>query len=309
MLSWVFDAIGTKWQIDINSSLPVNKRIFLEKLIRKRIDEFDKTYSRFRSDSLIRKLAVKKGKYLLPPDGDALFKFYDQLYKLTGGLFTPLIGQVLVDAGYDETYSLKPKKLHHPLSWDEVLNYYPPDNSRHPASPYVIIKKPSILDFGAAGKGYLIDIVSEILEEKGVASYCIDAGGDIRYRNDKKRTLRVGLENPDNFQQVIGVAEITNESICGSAGNRRKWGKYHHIIDPFTLSSPQTILATWVIAPTTMPGTSRYPTMLADGLATCLFFVSPEILLNKFSFEYIIMYSDYSIMKSVGFNGELFVNE
>jgi thiamine biosynthesis lipoprotein len=304
MRSFVFEAIGTRWQIDIDFLPEGAAFIDLEKKIRTRIDEFDSTYSRFRGDSFIRKLAKTQGTYILPEDSGPLFDLYGQLYHLTKGRFTPLIGKVLEDAGYDEQYSLQPKALQKPVSWEEAISIH---------SGKIVVKLPCLLDFGAAGKGYLIDLIGGILEKNGVETYCIDAGGDIRYRSLADKMLRVGLENPENSGQVIGVAVVGNESICASAGNRRKWGKFHHIIDPFTLSSPgirrypaapgaplSSVKATWVISSSTM---------IADGLATCLFFVDADVLLKRYGFEYVVLYSDFSVRKSEGFAGELYFKD
>jgi thiamine biosynthesis lipoprotein len=152
------------------------------------------------------------------------------------------------------------------------------------------------LDFGAAGKGYLIDLVAKVLKENGVVKYCINAGGDILYQNDMP--IRVGLENPANTEQVIGVCTLAHGSICGSAGNRRAWGDFTHIINPKTLSSPRNILAVWVCAKTAI---------VADALATCLFFVPAETLTDTYQFEYVIVRDDFSLEKSAHFPGELFV--
>ena len=40
------------------------------------------------------------------------------------------------------------------------------------------MKQAAMLDFGAAGKGYLVDIVGQVLENHGIKNYVIDAGGD-----------------------------------------------------------------------------------------------------------------------------------
>ena len=101
-----FEAIGTHWQIDIPYDIDPQKREFLLEKITALIEDFDKTYSRFRPDSLITKMATKRGKYLLPKNAEKMFTFYKDLYELTDYSFTPLIGQVLVDAGYDAAYSL-----------------------------------------------------------------------------------------------------------------------------------------------------------------------------------------------------------
>lgn len=283
----IFEAIGTHWQIDISDTLTSEKGAELERCIRERIEEFDKNYSRFRDDSLVAEMARRAGEYRLPDDAEPMFNAYQDLTKLTRGAFTPLIGQVMVDAGYDASYSLVPKELHTPPSWDEVLDY---------RYPMLTLKRPALLDVGAAGKGYLIDLVGKVIADFGVRSFCVDAGGDILHRNAEGGTLRVGLEHPEDFKQVIGVATIGDQSLCGSAGNRRTWGKYHHIIDPRTLESPRDILAVWTVAPTAL---------IADALATCLFFVEPT-LLDDYVFEYLIVYKDYSIQKSPDFPAELF---
>lgn len=285
--SFTFEAIGTHWQIDIPQDTDPGKLSFIIKKITNIIEDFDKTYSRFRSDSLVTQMAHKKGKYLLPDNAQALLTLYKELYELTNHAFTPLIGQVLVDAGYDAAYSLTPKKLYHPPKWEEVIEYNPPE---------MIIKKPSLLDFGAAGKGYLIDLVSQFLKKENLASFCVDAGGDIFYYNTKKEKLRAGLEHPDNPAQVIGLATIHDQSICASAGNRRKWGEFHHIMDPHTLSSTHEIKATWVIADTAI---------LADAIATCLFFVEAKKLQN-YHFSYALIDKDNRLEVSKDFPGEIF---
>jgi FAD:protein FMN transferase len=116
----------------------------------------------------------------------------------------------------------------------------------------------------------------------------------------QKSSLRIGLEHPDNVKQVIGVATITNQAICGSSGNRRQWGEFHHIIHPTLLSSPRHMLATWVVADTAI---------VADAIATCLYFTSPALLQQHFDFEYLLLLPDYSIDQSFAFPAEVFYNE
>jgi thiamine biosynthesis lipoprotein len=287
MTQWVFDAIGTHWIVDVFQSISHDKDLLSK--IQKRIEVYDKTYSRFRKDSLVTQMSLENKRYALPPDAEKLFSLYQKLYYLTKGLVTPLIGQLLVDAGYDQTYSLVEKRhLVAPTSWEETLDY---------SFPFVTLKKSTLLDFGAAGKGYLIDIVADILIKEDISSFCIDAGGDIVCKGAKK--LRVGLENPQNTKEVIGVLTLENQSICGSAGNRRKWGKYHHIFNPKTQKPVEDILATWVVSKTALE---------ADAIATCLFFVSPLELNSQFVFDYFILKSDLTFEKSANFNAEIFIH-
>lgn len=284
----VFEAIGTKWVIDIDSVLSSQERKKIGSNIKKRIGEFEQTFSRFIPESFIVKTGNTPGTYTLPPQAKKLFDMYESVYKITNGAFTPLVGSTLSQAGYDSHYTFtKSSYLKKPLSWEEALEYN---------FPTLVIRQPVTFDFGAAGKGYLIDIIADYLKQSGFVSFTIDGGQDIVHFNKTNSPIRVGLEHPGNPEQVIGMVNIGNESICGSSGNRRKWGEFHHIINPHTLRSPKDIIATWVIAENGL---------LADALSTCLFFSSPKVF-KKYSFDYVILYKDFSVDHSTSFKGELF---
>ncbi|MFA5945533.1 MAG: FAD:protein FMN transferase [Patescibacteria group bacterium] len=284
-----FEAIGTHWTIDILGEVPIVSMHQLSISIDARIAEFNKTYSRFRADSLVSQIAKAKGVYAFPEDAGPLFALYERVYKTTNGRVTPLIGQVMVEAGYDAKYSLVEGNLSTPPTWAEAMQFDPGTNTLE------VFQDGVLLDFGAAGKGYLIDIVSELIEREGFSSYIVDAGGDIRHRGTEP--IRVGLEHPGDTSMAIGIASLSNKSICGSAGNRRAWGRFHHIIDPFKLESPRHIIAVWTLADSTI---------LADAMTTALMFAEPAQLQQKFVFEYLLMFADSSVEQSAGFPAELF---
>jgi thiamine biosynthesis lipoprotein len=287
--SFAFDAIGTKWRIDIRDNLSVEHEDSLLEKICARISAYDRAYSRFRPDSIVTHASKEAGSYVLPQDSEELFSLYKKIYNITEGKVTPLIGDVLVAAGYDAEYSLTQKEPLTPAYlWDEVLSY---------KDSVLIVHRPTMIDVGAGGKGHLIDLVGAVIEDYGVASYVVDAGGDIRVRSVESTPLQVGLENPLDLTEVVGVAHIVNKSICGSAGSRRSWGDFHHIIDPVLLLSPKHIVAVWVVADTTF---------LADMLTTALFFVSPETLGQHFSFEWALLEDGMNMRYSPHFPGEFF---
>ncbi len=284
-----FDAIGTRWEILFRSSLTSNEADQVFEEIRQRIEVFDKTYSRFRDDSLISDVAKNAGAHTFPSDAPELFELYQKLYQISGGAFTPLIGQTLSDAGYDADYSLRLRELHHPPAWQEVMEY---------RLPTLTTTQPVLLDFGAAGKGHLVDIIAQLLEQHDITEYVVDGSGDIRHRGSAGNTLKVGLENPVDASTVFGTVELGDQSLCGSASNRRSWGDLHHIIDPDKLTSPKHIQASWVVAE---------DTLVADALATCLFLVSPARLQPHFKFEYLVMSEQGQVAHSDAFPVQLFV--
>lgn len=274
-----FEAIGTQWSIETVGPLGDTSQKIIE-----RINEFDQIYSRFRDDSLVTKISRSAGEYRFPVDVEKMIGLYQSLYDATDGAMTPLVGTALAEAGYDGEYTLQPKSVQAIPAWHDVMRW---------DGQVLSTTKPIILDFGAAGKGYLIDIVAEILEKEGHNTYVIDASGDIRTRG---LVQNIGLENPSDSDSVIGVAQLNDSSICASATNRRTWGDWHHVIDAKTAKPTTNIVATWVIAE---------DTMIADGIATALFFVNADRL-EQWKFEYVRMDKHGHIDKSPGFVGELF---
>ena len=280
-----FDAIGTHWSIE--TSTPLSEA--LQKSIWTRIQQFDKTYSRFRNDSLVADMTTSSGTYKFPNDSKELVAFYKKMYKATHGAVTPLVGQTLNELGYDKTYSFKQAErgTTQVPNWDDVMIW---------KDETVTTEQPLILDFGAAGKGFLVDTIGELLERSGVKEYVIDASGDIRHRSVKQQVI--GLEDPHDPSRVIGTVMLKNASLCASATNRRRWGDdIHHVIDGRTATPTEDIIATWVIADTTLA---------ADGIATALFFSSPQSLHSLGSFQFVRMYTDGKVEHSHDFVGELF---
>lgn len=271
-----FAALGTQWYLDI-AGIPKHTPLsHITDGIKQRLESFEQAYSRFRTDSIVGQITHKAGAYTFPDDVIPMWKLYEKLATISNNRFTPFIGSVVSAAGYDASYSLTTKSLHTPPSWDAVTVSLPSITAHYPVE----------LDFGAVGKGYAVDLVANQLLAHSVASFLINAGGDIRHYSNKQNTARIGLEHPLNDRQAIGIITLQNQSLCGSASNHRSWGNFHHIIDPLTLSSPKHLLATWVVAENTM---------LADALATCLFLIEPDELSKYFEFSYIRLFADQSI--------------
>jgi thiamine biosynthesis lipoprotein len=279
-----FDAIGAPWQID--TAEPLNAEVCAA--IDARINDFDRTYSRFREDSLISTIAHTPGTYRFPPDAPPLFELYRRLYTATRGAMSPLVGRALEELGYDRTYSLQQRTTRTRVpEWHEALSWNGSELTTH---------TPAMLDLGAAGKGYLVDLVAQVLREHGVDASTVDASGDILHCGDSE--LRVALEHPLDTSKAIGVVSVHNQAIGASAPNRRAWAGLHHILDARTGLPTDRIIATWAIAATALE---------ADGLATALFFAEPTELAAEFDLQWVRMFSTGRVEYSPELNGELFV--
>jgi FAD:protein FMN transferase len=291
--TFTFDAIGTRWCIDTDEPLggEVRDRIL------DRIRRFDRTYSRFRPDSLVAQVAAAPagGRFEFPKDSIALFDLYDRLVAATDGAVDPLVGRQLELLGYNPTYSLTPAPAAvRARERARATPTWAADIVRDGTT--LITRRPLVIDVGAAGKGYLVDIISTILRQAGVAEFVVDAGGDLRHRGE--HGIRVGLEHPLDPRLVLGVANLQNRALCASAVNRRAWGNgLHHVLDARTGTPATEVVATWVVA-----GDAA----LADGLATALFFTGAHRLAEIFRFTYVRMLADGRAERSPDFDGELF---
>lgn len=226
--------------------------------------------------------------YEFPEDVAELVRLYERLYELTDGAVTPLVGQSLSALGYDKSYSLHAGAPQKVQAWDDVMRW---------DGRVITTSRPLELDFGAAGKGYLVDVVASILDEYGVHDFVIDASGDIR--TSGQATQIIGLENPYDTTMVIGTVELHDASLCASATNRRSWGNgLHHVIDGHTGKPTEDVVATWVVADSTA---------LADGLATALFFVEPDKLQSIGRFQFVRLLANGSVESSDDFVGQLFI--
>lgn len=217
--SWSFSGIGTGWSVETPEPLPDE----LRRMVLERVERFDVTWSRFRPDSLVSRIATAAdgGVFDIPAEDDPLLGLYDRLVAVTGGALDPLVGRQLELLGYDAGYSLipAPPELREREARDRPA--WESDVIRDGAT--LVTRRPLVIDVGAAGKGFLVDSVAELLTRAGVGEFVIDASGDLRHRG--LRGQRIGLEHPADPRSVIGVVELRNGALCASATNRRAWGR------------------------------------------------------------------------------------
>jgi len=279
-----FDGIGTRWEI----STPDQLAPVLTGELLAAVEEYDKTWSRFRSDSLVSRLSRGAGSITLPEHAAALEELYAVTYRLSDGAMTPLIGSSLARLGYDANYSLTPLgAAQAPPRWEDVLDW---------AGTAMTAREPLVLDIGAAGKGQLVDLLGGILRGAGLDDFLVDGSGDMLHAG--AHPVTVALEHPYNPRQAIGTVELDNAALCASASNRRAWDDgLHHVLDGTTGKPVLTTVATWTMAASAL---------VADGLATALFMVDPAPLEKEFDFSWLKVSSAGSATFSTGFEGRLF---
>ena len=135
-----------------------------------------------------------------------------------------------------------------------------------------------MLSCSAIAKGYAVDVIAQLLEQKGIRNFMVDIGGEIvvRGENPKKDLWRIGINKPvdDSLsmnQEIQTVLNITNIGMATS-GNYRNYyykdgKKYAHTIDPRTGYPVQhNILSATVIARDCMSADAYATAFMVMGL-------------------------------------------
>lgn len=123
------------------------------------------------------------------------------------------------------------------------------------------------IDLGSYTKGYVTDVISNIIENYGIKDYIIDAGGNIKVGTpSNKETYSVGVIDPINNSNIFDTIHVVNSSVVTSGDYQRYYEynnvRYNHIINPYTLYPSSIYKSVTVIYPSSF---------LADIYSTYLF--------------------------------------
>jgi thiamine biosynthesis lipoprotein len=163
-----------------------------------------------------------------------------------------------------------------------------------------IIKKKSkvMLDMSAVAKGYAVDVVADLLAEKGIKNYFVEIGGEIvcKGKNERDELWTLGITNPRYKEagqaQAFKLVKIENKAMATS-GNYENYHviegkKYAHTINPQTgYPIEHSLKSASVFAP---------DCMRADAYATAFmvlgFEKSKEILAKTPNLDAYLIYED-----------------
>ena len=246
-----------------------------ENIIKNKIDSLFKivnnSFSTYISDSDISK--INRGDSLLLVDDHfkkVFLKSYE-IWELSQGFFDPTVGSLVNAYGFGPEKKIKNFSKKQLDSLIELTGF----SKVSLTSEGTIKKKYSniYLDFNAIGKGYIVDLISELLISYDIKNFLIEIGGEIIAKGKNPNSgdfWKVAIDNPSqkNNRQFIKTIFLKNKALATS-GNYRKYiidsltgKKYVHTINPKNGKSFQSkILSVSVLAS---------DCMTADAWATAL---------------------------------------
>ncbi len=134
------------------------------------------------------------------------------------------------------------------------------------------------VDFGGIAKGYAVDEALKVIEESGISSALVNAGGDLSVIGSKPggEKWQVELEDPDDTGDSGRKVEtlptfIFADKAVATSGNYYRYydpeKEVHHISDPKTGYTADSCISVTIIAD---------DCITADVLATSVFVMGPE---------------------------------
>ena len=216
-----------------------------ENIIKNKIDSLFKivnnSFSTYISDSDISK--INRGDSLLAVDDHfkkVFLKSYE-IWELSQGFFDPTVGSLVNAYGFGPENKIKNFSKKQLDSLIELTGF----SKVSLTSEGTIKKKYSniYLDFNAIGKGYIVDLISELLISYDIKNFLIEIGGEIIAKGKNPNSgdfWKVAIDNPSqkNNRQFIKTIFLKNKALATS-GNYRKYiidsltgKKYVHTINP-----------------------------------------------------------------------------
>ncbi len=150
----------------------------------------------------------------------------------TQGYFDPTVWKRLSELGYGPTKDI--------ISW-ESSGYHDYRDIKIDGDR-VILEGDIELEFGGAGKGYLIGVLRNMLLNSQIERFLINFWWDL-YGN---KEWKVWLESPFSSDEAIGIYILQNTYFACSAGTKRKWWNHHHLINPKTGLSSTEVVASYI---------------------------------------------------------------
>ena len=244
----------------------------LDAIISQELVDFNQSLSTYIPDSEISRLnktgsLAYESRFFYP-----VLKASKKVFEQTGGAFDPSIGPLVQAWGFGPDKSIPNLDAAKVDSLKGVIGFGQVSFDEENVSLPLNFQ----LDFSAIAKGYAVDVVAELLEEKGIENYMVEIGGEVRCRgkNDLDKPWALGIEDPtvqSNEQKLMAIVRLKDLSLATSGNYRNYYEKdgqiFAHIIDPRTgYSAKHNLLSASVFAPDCMTADAYATAFMVLGL-------------------------------------------
>ena len=171
-----------------------------------------------------------------------VFDLSKEIYSKTDGYFDPTVGALVNAWGFGPGK----KVLMDSTKVDSIMRLVGLDKVRLNGKNKIVKEQSNIyMDFNAIAKGYAIDRLAIMMDEKGIDDYLLEVGGELvgkGINKIKQKPWVVGIDDPQVEEgRRLKILIVLEDRALASSGNYRKFRidsitgkKYVHTIDPKT---------------------------------------------------------------------------
>lgn len=232
------EALGTTYNIIYLG----NEKLDFQAEIDSVFTAVNKSLSTYIPDSDISR--INRGDSLVVVDRmfQEVFELSRKVHKQTKGYFDPTVGTLVNAWGFGPGEQISMDSL----TVDSLLQYVGFNKVSISPQNRVIKQNPNIyFDFNAIAKGYAIDRLAVMLDNKGIENYLVEVGGEVVAKGinlEKEKPWVVGIDDPQaEMGRRMKLLINMSDRALASSGNYRKYRvdsisgkKYVHTIDPIT---------------------------------------------------------------------------
>lgn len=290
LMHHVGEALGTTYSIRYESDKNFQNEI--DDIIRR----VNLSMSTYQPDSDISRLNAGEENMVVDSLFIEVFDTSKEIWKATNGYFDPTVGPLVNAYGFGPSNQID---TINPQVIDSLRVFVGLDKITVYKDGTVIKNDPRVfIDFNAIAKGYTVDLIGRMLDQKEIKNYLIEIGGELLSKGtnqEKKSDWVVAIDHPlqKESREIIKTIYLKNMGMATSGNYRKTYTDsqtgevYHHTINPKT-GRPQVnnILSATVLAETAM---------LADAYATALLvmdFESSKNFLKTTPMEVYMIYVD-----------------
>jgi thiamine biosynthesis lipoprotein len=226
------ETMGTTYHITFEGSRPSD----LKKEIDELLVDVNQSLSTYIGSSTISKINSNESKAV-----DSRFKYVFELAKevnsKTAGAFDPTVGPLVNAWGF----GFKNKVDVDSATIDSLMAFVGFDGVSLTNDEVVKENKNTIIDFSAIAKGYGVDVVAALLDEKAIKNYMVEIGGEVyvKGKNKENSPWKLGINKPEEGSNDIFAIASINKGALATSGNYRNYRivngqKYVHTINPKT---------------------------------------------------------------------------
>ena len=273
--------MGTRYHISIVQNETKLDKKALHRAIKQRLEQINQSLSTYRENAEISRFNRSRTTHWFPISDDFFQVMTKAItaYQETQGAFDPSIYPLVDLWGFAKQIKFKPPSEQ---QIQIALSHTGFQHMKLRSSPPAIAKqKISLaLDLSAIAKGYAVDVISELLLNKGLSNHLVEIGGEIQAQgtNSQQSTWKIAIEHPASVQThaqvnaVIKSIHLNNQALATS-GNYRNFYEYQgkqyaHTLDPKTGYPVQTpVVSITVLHPSSL---------WADAIATAMLVMGKE---------------------------------